>query len=84
MTSLYVLCHQNLHIDLNLKESLFVGGAPDYSRLARGAALTEGFKGTIQKVNISRFHFLSGFVDLLVDHLCDINESWQKVQTVSY
>lgn len=46
----YVLSHQNLHVDLNLKESLFVGGAPDYSRLARAAALTEGFKGTIQKV----------------------------------
>ncbi|KAM6981820.1 agrin isoform 2-T2 [Tautogolabrus adspersus] len=40
----------NLHVDLNLKESLFVGGAPDYSRLARSAALTEGFKGTIQKI----------------------------------
>uniref|UniRef100_A0A8D0AWN3 Agrin n=1 Tax=Sander lucioperca TaxID=283035 RepID=A0A8D0AWN3_SANLU len=39
-------------LDLNLKESLFVGGAPDYSRLARVAALTDGFKGTIQKVNI--------------------------------
>ncbi|XP_028308664.1 agrin isoform X3 [Gouania willdenowi] len=41
---------KNLHVDLNLKESLFVGGAPDYSRLARVAALTEGFKGTIQKI----------------------------------
>ena len=41
---------QNQHTALNLKESLFVGGAPDYSRLARAAALTEGFKGTIQKV----------------------------------
>ncbi|XP_030277766.1 agrin isoform X9 [Sparus aurata] len=40
----------NQHVDLNLKESLFVGGAPDYSRLARAAALTEGFKGTIQKI----------------------------------
>lgn len=49
---LCVLSHQNLHVDLNLKESLFVGGAPDYSRLARAAALTEGFKGTIQKVNV--------------------------------
>uniref|UniRef100_A0AAQ4NYE8 Agrin n=1 Tax=Gasterosteus aculeatus aculeatus TaxID=481459 RepID=A0AAQ4NYE8_GASAC len=38
--------------NLNLKESLFVGGAPDYSRLARVAALTEGFKGTIQEVSI--------------------------------
>ncbi|XP_068186942.1 agrin isoform X2 [Antennarius striatus] len=40
----------NLHVDLNLKENLYVGGAPDYSRLARVAALTEGFKGTIQKI----------------------------------
>ncbi|KAM4572007.1 agrin isoform 3-T3 [Fundulus diaphanus] len=38
------------HTALNLKESLFVGGAPDYSKLARAAALTEGFKGTIQKI----------------------------------
>ncbi|XP_031724780.1 agrin isoform X9 [Anarrhichthys ocellatus] len=41
---------KNLHVDLNLKESLFVGGAPDYSRLARVAALTDGFKGTIQEI----------------------------------
>ncbi|XP_030588612.1 agrin isoform X2 [Archocentrus centrarchus] len=41
---------KNRHVDLNLKESLFVGGAPDYSRLARAAALTEGFKGTVQKI----------------------------------
>uniref|UniRef100_A0A3P8V635 Agrin n=1 Tax=Cynoglossus semilaevis TaxID=244447 RepID=A0A3P8V635_CYNSE len=40
----------NLHVDLNLKESLYVGGAPDYSRIARAAALTDGFKGTIQKI----------------------------------
>ncbi|XP_016517471.1 agrin isoform X12 [Poecilia formosa] len=40
----------NKHTDLNLKESLFIGGAPDYSKLARVAALTEGFKGTIQKI----------------------------------
>lgn len=53
MTTIYVLSHQNLHVDLNLKESLFVGGAPDYSRLARAAALTEGFKGTIQKVHFT-------------------------------
>ncbi|XP_029994258.1 agrin isoform X3 [Sphaeramia orbicularis] len=43
---------KNLHVDLNLKESLYVGGAPDYSRLARVAALTEGFKGTIQKITL--------------------------------
>ncbi|KAM9342708.1 LOW QUALITY PROTEIN: agrin [Pholidichthys leucotaenia] len=40
----------NTHVDLNLKEALLVGGAPDYSRLARVAALTEGFRGTIQKI----------------------------------
>ncbi|XP_078805810.1 agrin isoform X8 [Oryzias latipes] len=39
-----------VHSDLNLKESLFVGGAPDYSKLARAAGLTEGFKGTVQKI----------------------------------
>uniref|UniRef100_A0A3B3C987 Agrin n=1 Tax=Oryzias melastigma TaxID=30732 RepID=A0A3B3C987_ORYME len=38
------------HSDLNLKESLFVGGAFDYSKLARASGLTEGFKGTIQKI----------------------------------
>ncbi|KAM4563522.1 agrin isoform 2-T2 [Odontesthes bonariensis] len=38
------------HFNLNLKESLFVGGVPDYSKLPRVAALTEGFKGTIQKI----------------------------------
>lgn len=43
---------QAVHSDLNLKESLFVGGAPDYSKLARAAGLTEGFKGTVQKVKI--------------------------------
>uniref|UniRef100_A0AAX7V8W2 Agrin n=1 Tax=Astatotilapia calliptera TaxID=8154 RepID=A0AAX7V8W2_ASTCA len=43
---------KNQHVDLNLKESLFVGGAPDYSRLARAAALTEGFKGTVQQITL--------------------------------
>ncbi|XP_072222987.1 agrin isoform X2 [Leuresthes tenuis] len=38
------------HFNLNLKESLFVGGVPDYSKLPKVAALTEGFKGTIQKI----------------------------------
>uniref|UniRef100_A0A672JG54 Agrin n=1 Tax=Salarias fasciatus TaxID=181472 RepID=A0A672JG54_SALFA len=48
----------NLHVDLNLKESLFVGGAPDYSRLARVAALTDGFRGTIQKIILMGTHVL--------------------------
>lgn len=60
LITLCVLSRQNLHVDLNLKESLFVGGAPDYSRLARVAALTEGFKGTIQKVNVYKHLHLEG------------------------
>uniref|UniRef100_A0A8B9HAT5 Agrin n=1 Tax=Astyanax mexicanus TaxID=7994 RepID=A0A8B9HAT5_ASTMX len=38
------------HNDLNLKESLYVGGAPDFSKVARAASLKSGFKGAIQKV----------------------------------
>lgn len=63
---LFVSCpYQNLHVDLNLKESLFVGGAPDYSRLARAAALMEGFKGTIQKVSVVVVVFLCVYRPLL-------------------
>lgn len=62
MMPAFVLSHQNLHVDLNLKESLFVGGAPDYSRLARAAALTEGFKGTIQKVRLCEPSLLHSFL----------------------
>uniref|UniRef100_A0A8C2BHF8 Agrin n=1 Tax=Cyprinus carpio TaxID=7962 RepID=A0A8C2BHF8_CYPCA len=40
----------NQHTDLNLKESLFVGGAPDFRKIARAAAIKDGFKGAIQKV----------------------------------
>uniref|UniRef100_A0A8D3CN64 Agrin n=1 Tax=Scophthalmus maximus TaxID=52904 RepID=A0A8D3CN64_SCOMX len=64
----------NLHVDLNLKETLLVGGAPDYSRLARVAALTEGFKGTIQKVNVYRplqeNALRSSDVAMFQDHPC--------------
>ncbi|XP_055078833.1 agrin isoform X2 [Periophthalmus magnuspinnatus] len=67
----------NLHVDLNLKESLFVGGAPDYSRLARGAALTEGFKGTIQLITLMGTPILreenalrSSNVAMFQDHPC--------------
>uniref|UniRef100_A0A4W5QM83 Agrin n=1 Tax=Hucho hucho TaxID=62062 RepID=A0A4W5QM83_9TELE len=42
----------NQHTALNLKESLFVGGAPDFSRLARAASLKDGFKGAIQKITL--------------------------------
>uniref|UniRef100_A0A8C1MZ08 Agrin n=1 Tax=Cyprinus carpio TaxID=7962 RepID=A0A8C1MZ08_CYPCA len=43
----------NQHTDLNLKESLFVGGAPDFRKIARAAAIKDGFKGAIQKVRIT-------------------------------
>uniref|UniRef100_A0A4W6CBM3 Agrin n=1 Tax=Lates calcarifer TaxID=8187 RepID=A0A4W6CBM3_LATCA len=68
---------KNLHVDLNLKESLFVGGAPDYSRLARVAALTDGFKGTIQKIILMGTPILkeenalrSSNVAMFQDHPC--------------
>uniref|UniRef100_A0A671PS38 Agrin n=1 Tax=Sinocyclocheilus anshuiensis TaxID=1608454 RepID=A0A671PS38_9TELE len=42
----------NQHTDLNLKESLFVGGAPDFRKVARAAAIKGGFKGAIQKITL--------------------------------
>ncbi|XP_058265009.1 agrin isoform X4 [Hemibagrus wyckioides] len=42
----------NQHTDLNLKESLYVGGAPDFSTLARAASIKAGFKGAIQKITL--------------------------------
>ncbi|CAK6955068.1 agrin isoform X1 [Scomber scombrus] len=67
----------NLHVDLNLKESLLIGGAPDYSRLARVAALTDGFKGTIQKIILMGTPILlevnalrSSNVAMFQEHLC--------------
>ncbi|XP_073794693.1 agrin isoform X35 [Danio rerio] len=43
---------KNQHTDLNLKESLFVGGAPDFRKVARAAAIKDGFKGAIQKITL--------------------------------
>ncbi|XP_014741246.1 PREDICTED: agrin [Sturnus vulgaris] len=40
------------HQVLNLKEPLFVGGAPDLSRLARAAAISEGFEGALQRISL--------------------------------
>lgn len=70
LKTLCALSHQNLHVDLNLKESLFVGGAPDYSRLARVAALTDGFKGTIQKVNVYKPLFLDEVLSFALYGFC--------------
>ncbi|NWZ43878.1 AGRIN protein, partial [Brachypodius atriceps] len=38
------------HMVLNLKEPLYVGGAPDLSKLARAAAISSGFQGALQRV----------------------------------
>ena len=44
---------QNHNNALNLKGSLYVGGAPDFSKLARAASLSGGFKGAVQKVSVA-------------------------------
>ncbi|XP_056589728.1 agrin isoform X3 [Triplophysa dalaica] len=48
------------HTDLNLKESLFVGGAPDFRKVARGSAIKDGFKGAIQKITLMGIPVLKG------------------------
>nr|XP_023651627.1 agrin-like isoform X4 [Paramormyrops kingsleyae] len=40
------------HTILNLKDSLFVGGAPDFRKLARAAALRDGFNGAVQSITL--------------------------------
>ncbi|XP_030042069.1 agrin isoform X2 [Microcaecilia unicolor] len=40
------------HTALNLKEPLYVGGAQDFSKLARAAALSVSFDGAIQKITV--------------------------------
>uniref|UniRef100_A0A8C9RLP8 Agrin n=1 Tax=Scleropages formosus TaxID=113540 RepID=A0A8C9RLP8_SCLFO len=40
------------HAALNLKESFFVGGVPDFSKVARAASLSSGFRGAIQKITL--------------------------------
>ncbi|RXN26873.1 agrin-like isoform X1 [Labeo rohita] len=48
----------NQHTDLNLKESLYVGGAPDFRKIARAAAIKDGFKGAIQKITLMGIQIL--------------------------
>ncbi|XP_010003562.1 PREDICTED: agrin [Chaetura pelagica] len=40
------------HTFLNLKEPFYVGGAPDFSKLARAAAISTGFDGAVQRISI--------------------------------
>ncbi|XP_053339274.1 agrin [Clarias gariepinus] len=42
----------NQHTDLNLKESLYVGGVPDFHKVPRVAGIKDGFKGAIQKITL--------------------------------
>lgn len=42
------------HTVLNLKEPFYVGGAPDFSKLARAAAISSGFSGAVQRVGPRR------------------------------
>ncbi|XP_072888416.1 agrin isoform X6 [Hemitrygon akajei] len=46
------------HTGLNLKEALYVGGAPDFNKFARAAAITSGFTGAIQKMSIKSIPLL--------------------------
>ncbi|XP_078186075.1 agrin isoform X13 [Callithrix jacchus] len=47
------------HTVLNLKEPLYVGGAPDFSKLARAAAVSSGFSGAIQLVSLGGLQLLT-------------------------
>ncbi|XP_063091307.1 agrin isoform X8 [Cavia porcellus] len=65
------------HTVLNLKEPLYVGGAPDFSRLARAAAVSSGFDGAIQLVSLggrqllTQEHVLQAVgISSFADHPC--------------
>ncbi|XP_014437821.1 agrin isoform X1 [Tupaia chinensis] len=65
------------HTILNLKEPLYVGGAPDFSKLARAAMVSSGFDGAIQLVSLSgrqlltQEHVLRAVdVSSFMDHPC--------------
>ncbi|GAB1289362.1 Agrin [Apodemus speciosus] len=47
------------HTMLNLKEPLYVGGAPDFRKLARGAEVSSGFDGAIQLVSLRGHQLLT-------------------------
>ncbi|PKU32407.1 hypothetical protein llap_17288 [Limosa lapponica baueri] len=40
------------HTFLNLKEPFYVGGAPDFSKLARAAAISTSFNGAVQRISV--------------------------------
>ncbi|XP_024616033.1 agrin [Neophocaena asiaeorientalis asiaeorientalis] len=65
------------HTVLNLKEPLYVGGAPDFSKLARAAAVSSGLDGAIQLVSLNgrqllaREHVVRAVgVSSFTDHPC--------------
>ncbi|KAM5126571.1 LOW QUALITY PROTEIN: agrin-like [Callospermophilus lateralis] len=47
------------HTMLNLKEPLYIGDAPDFSKLARAAAASSGFDGAIQLVSLGSRQLLA-------------------------
>ncbi|XP_036163368.1 agrin isoform X7 [Myotis myotis] len=47
------------HTVLNLKEPLYLGGAPDFSKLARAAAVSSGLDGAIQLVALKGHQLLT-------------------------
>ncbi|XP_012920570.1 agrin isoform X1 [Heterocephalus glaber] len=69
--------HKVPHTVLNLKEPLYVGGAPDFSKLARAAAVSSGFDGAIQLISLggrqllAQEHVLQAVgVSPFADHPC--------------
>ncbi|NWY00427.1 AGRIN protein, partial [Nothoprocta ornata] len=40
------------HTFLNLKEPFYVGGAPDFSKLARAAAISTSLEGAVQRISV--------------------------------
>ncbi|XP_053432028.1 agrin isoform X3 [Nycticebus coucang] len=65
------------HTILNLKEPLYIGGAPDFSKLARAAEVSSGFDGAIQLVSLkgqqllTQEHVLQAVdISSFADHPC--------------
>ncbi|XP_010625959.1 agrin isoform X3 [Fukomys damarensis] len=65
------------HTVLNLKEPLYVGGVPDFSKLARAAAVSSGFDGAIQLISLggrqllTQDHVLQAVgISSFADHPC--------------
>uniref|UniRef100_UPI00358F0C2B agrin isoform X2 n=1 Tax=Myxine glutinosa TaxID=7769 RepID=UPI00358F0C2B len=66
------------HMSLDLRESLYLGGVPDYSKIASAAAVTDGLDGAIQKLSVDasevKFHGGgvrdAGDIHPFIHHVC--------------